>query len=79
MVSPPASLRRGPMPFDDELKELTRRVRETFGRDAWEDARNRALAMTTRALPDDLTLPFDGDAVFYDAFKSELRRLLHEH
>jgi len=66
--------------FDDELKQLTQQVRDTFGPEAWEDARDRALTRMTMALPDDLPEhPFDGSAAFRDALKADLRRLLHRH
>jgi hypothetical protein len=69
------------MPFDAELKQLWQDVRTTFGEEALNDARDRALVMARKNLPDDILEreDFDGDAHTYDALKIELRRLIQRH
>ena len=67
------------MPWDDELRGLSQRVRETFGENTWADAKYRALGVVSTAQPDDVDAPFAADAVFNEALKVECRRLLTQH
>jgi hypothetical protein len=67
------------MLWDDELKRLSRSVRDTFGEGAWEDAIHRALDAQRKAMPDDRAAPFDDDAVCQNAIRLEFRRLLQPH
>jgi len=67
------------MPWDDELKQLAQSVRTTFDQAAVEDAVERGLTAMRKAQPADRNAPFDANAVFYAALKSELRQLLRPH
>jgi hypothetical protein len=67
------------MPWDDELKRLSAKVRDTFGEDAWEDAITRALAVWQKAQSAGMDAPYDADAVCYAALKIEFRRILQPH
>jgi hypothetical protein len=64
------------MPWDDELKQLSQAVRDTFGEDAQLAAVTRALVEMRKAAPADVDAPFDADVVCQDALRVEFRRLL---
>jgi len=79
------------MPWDDELERLTLRVRDTLGDEALAGAEVRAMvAMRPQATPIECSpiadmVPsgavgtFTPMSAYYDALKTELRRLLVEH
>jgi hypothetical protein len=83
------------MPMDDELRTLTRRVHDELGDDAYESAARRAAVVAKASTPrvfgsgKEPTVPFVDvganeeylvpEAVYLNALRSELRRLLQPH
>ena len=83
------------MPMDDELRKLTRRVHDELGDDAYEGAARRAAAVAKASTPralgsgkepavpsvdvganEEYLVP---EAVYLNALRSELQRLLQPH
>ena len=81
------------MPWDDELTDLARRVRDTFGKDTLDEAMARAVAAFTAnaqfspavrsGQPSGGLVSSDGRALslgdFYEALRAELRQLTTMH
>jgi hypothetical protein len=63
--------------FWEELDQLTRRVRSTFGDAVYEEAMSRAMrAVRQRFRPFDVDAPAEAIAALYAALEIELRRIL---